>query len=182
MAYVPADRRARGAVMSLTLRENLALPDLTALSAARIHLRRRRERDAVRTWTHRLDIRPAEPERRLELFSGGNQQKAVIAKWLRLRPRVLLLDEPTQGVDVGASQAIRRLLRDARAEGMAVLIASSDNRDLTDTCDRVLVMRDGIVACELTGDDINDHRITQECLGSRGEIATGRSLPSKETP
>jgi ABC-type sugar transport system ATPase subunit len=131
---------------------------------------------------HTLDIQPRMPERPLGLFSGGNQQKAVIAKWLRITPSVLLVDEPTQGVDVGASESIRALLVNAAAEGMTVLVCSSDNADLVRMCSRVLVMRDGVVACELRGADINDHRITQECLGSSvPEEHTHAHSPSEAT-
>jgi ribose transport system ATP-binding protein len=166
VAFVPSDRRAHGAVMTASLRENLTLPQLRTLSWRRIQLRVGRERDEVDQWMHTLDIAPRMPERPLGLFSGGNQQKAVLARWLRIKPSVLLVDEPTQGVDVGSSESIRALLVAAAAEGMAVLVCSSDNADLVRMCSRVIVMRDGIAACELRGAEITDHRITQECLGS----------------
>src|SRR6202008_4052521 len=90
----------------------------------------RAERGEVDAWLRRIALRPAAPERPLELFSGGNQQKVVLAKWLRNDPRVLLLDEPTQGVDVGAKAAIHALVHDAAARGAAVLMASSDTAEL----------------------------------------------------
>jgi ribose transport system ATP-binding protein len=106
----------------------------------------------------------------------------VIAKWLRVTPSVLLVDEPTQGVDVGSSESIRALLVAAAADGMSVLICSSDNADLVRMCSRVLVMRDGVVACELRGTDITDHRITQECLGSSvSERRADAHSPSEAT-
>jgi ribose transport system ATP-binding protein len=166
VAFVPADRRAHAAVMTSSLRENLTLPELRTLSWGGIHLRVQRERVEADEWMQKLNIQPAMPDRPLGLFSGGNQQKAVIAKWLRITPSVLLVDEPTQGVDVGSSESIRALLVAAAADGMAVLICSSDNADLVRMCTRVVVMRDGVAACELRGTDITDHRITQECLGS----------------
>jgi ABC-type sugar transport system ATPase subunit len=166
VAFVPSDRRAHAAVMTASLRENLTLPDLRRLCWGRIHLRARRERVETDAWMHMLNIQPRMPERPLGLFSGGNQQKTVIAKWLRLAPSVLLVDEPTQGVDVGSTESIRALLVNAAAKGMTVLVCSSDNADLVRMCSRVLVMRDGTAACELRGVEITDHRITQECLGS----------------
>ena len=96
-------------------------------------------------------MQPPLLDRRMEKFSGGNQQKAVLARWLRTDPRVLLLDEPTQGVDVGAKAAIYRQIREAADEGMAVLVASSDAEELVHLCDRVLVFRSGSVAVELRG-------------------------------
>jgi ABC-type sugar transport system ATPase subunit len=182
VAFVPSDRRAHAAVMSISLRENLTLPDMRALTRGRIHLQTRRERFETDTWMRTLNIQPRMPERPLGLFSGGNQQKAVIAKWLRVTPSVLLVDEPTQGVDVGSSESIRALLVAAAADGMSVLICSSDNADLVRMCSRVLVMRDGVVACELRGTDIADHRITQECLGSSvSERRADAHSPSEAT-
>jgi ribose transport system ATP-binding protein len=165
VTFVPADRRGRGAVMAASLRENLTLLDLKPLCRGRFHIRGVRERLEVRRWMQRVQLQPSLPERPLGLFSGGNQQKAVVARSLRTTPAVLLIDEPTQGVDIGASEAIRALIVDAATEGMAVLVASSDNADLTRMCSRVVVMRDGRRVAELAGSEINDHRLTQECLG-----------------
>jgi ribose transport system ATP-binding protein len=100
-------------------------------------------------------------------LSGGNQQKIVIAKWLRTTPRVLLLDEPTQGVDVGAKASIHALVRQAADQGAAVVLASSDDEEIGDTCDRVLVLRDGRLAGELVGDEVS-----METLG-RLQLAAG---------
>ena len=91
------------------------------------------------------------PRRSSALLSGGNQQKVVLAKWLRRRPAVLLLDEPSQGVDVGAKAVIHALAREVAQDGACVVIASSDDAELCDTCDRVLVMRDGRIVAESHG-------------------------------
>ena len=115
-------------------------------------------------WVERIGLRPAEPERPLELFSGGNQQKVVLAKWLRNDPRVLLLDEPTQGVDVGAKAAIYALVREAAARDAAVLMASSDTAELASVCDRVLVMRDGTVSADVRGAHLTEERLVIEGL------------------
>jgi ribose transport system ATP-binding protein len=112
-----------------------------------------------------VQLRPPEAERPLDLFSGGNQQKVVLAKWLRNDPRVLLLDEPTQGVDVGAKAAIYALIDAATARGTAVLVASSDTRELAAICDRVLVLRDGVVRAQLHGDNLTEERLVLESLG-----------------
>ena len=130
LAYVPADRRADGAVMTMRVRENLTLPNLRACAARWGGSTHRAERREVAEWVQRVALRPADPERPLELFSGGNQQKVVLAKWLRNNPRVLLLDEPTQGVDVGAKQAIYELVHAAADDGAAVLMSSSDTAEL----------------------------------------------------
>ncbi len=180
VAMVPADRRAHGAAMSLSVRENLTLPRLRPLSRGGVHLSRGRERAETMTWLERVDMRPALPERPLALFSGGNQQKLVIARWLRTDPAVLLVEEPTQGVDVGASEAVRQLIVASAAGGMAVLVTSSDNADLTRMCGRVLVLRDGEVGADLRGEQVNDHRLTQECLGVSGDEPLVLSALSEE--
>jgi flagellar motor protein MotB len=102
-------------------------------------------------------------------LSGGNQQKAVLARWLRTEPRVLLLDEPTQGVDVGAKAAIYQQIAEAAREGMAVLIASSDAEELVHLCDRVLVLRAGMVSAELAGANLTEERLVAETLGATSD-------------
>ena len=99
-------------------------------------------------------------------LSGGNQRKVVLAKWLRVRPRVLLLDEPTQGVDVQAKAIIHRLAREAASDGAAVVIASSDDAELCACCDRVIELRDGRITGELRGDEIQAHELARLQLAS----------------
>ncbi|MDA0166854.1 sugar ABC transporter ATP-binding protein [Solirubrobacter ginsenosidimutans] len=164
VAYVPGDRHADGAVMTMLVRENVTLPNLRRLRRRAGRLDGRAERQEVVGWLERIALRPADPERPLELFSGGNQQKVVLAKWLRNDPRVLLLDEPTQGVDVGAKAAVYALVRDAAARGAAVLMASSDTAELASVCDRVLVMRDGTVSADVRGAHLTEERLVIEGL------------------
>jgi ABC-type sugar transport system ATPase subunit len=181
LALVPADRAAHGGVPSLSVRENLTLPRLRPLSFARVHLRRGRERADAHRWTRRVGLHPALPDRPLGQFSGGNQQKAVLARWLRTAPTVLLVEEPTQGVDVGASEAIRELIAEAARQGTAVLVASSDNADLVRLCNRVLVLRDGEPVAHLSGEEITDHRLTQESLGrSAADLIAAAHLESTD--
>jgi ribose transport system ATP-binding protein len=165
MAFVPADRRGAGAVMSMNARENLTLPHLRPLRRALGGLQLRAERADAHHWGRRVGLRPAEPERALELFSGGNQQKLVLAKWLRTEPKVLLLDEPTQGVDVGAKVAVHELVGAAAAAGAAVLVSSSEIKELIRLCDRVLVLRDGDVAADISRADLTEARLVRESLG-----------------
>jgi ribose transport system ATP-binding protein len=165
IALVPADRHAAGTITELTVRENTTLTDLKRHSGRAARLLRRQERDEVHEWITTLEIQPKRPEAVLATVSGGNQQKIVMAKWLRMMPRVLLLDEPTQGVDVRAKATIHSLAREVASEGTAVVIASSDHAELCDTCDRVLVMRDGEIV-----EEISDERLTREEIG-RHELA-----------
>jgi ABC-type sugar transport system ATPase subunit len=165
LAYVPPDRHLDGAVMQMSVRENLTLPGLRTLRRAFGRLDLRAERKQVTQWITAVDLRPALPGRRLELFSGGNQQKVVIAKWLRMEPRVLLLDEPTQGVDIGAKVVIYELVQRAARQGSAVLVSSADAKELTAICDRIIVMRDGRPVAELSQDAIEEERLIREELG-----------------
>lgn len=165
VAFVPADRKAEGGVMPMSARENLTLSQLGSLTGRGRRIDRRRERSEAIAWFERIALRPCEPERRLGLFSGGNQQKVVLARWLRQGSGVLLLEEPTQGIDVGAKGAIYGLVRDAADAGAAVLVSSSDAKELAHVCDRVVVMRDGRVAGEVAGDALTEQRLVAESLG-----------------
>ncbi|KAB1140110.1 sugar ABC transporter ATP-binding protein [Streptomyces luteolifulvus] len=165
LAYVPADRLRQGAVMTMTATENLTLPWLRPLRSAFGSLDRAAERGEARAWTDRVALRPPQPDRPLRLFSGGNQQKIVMAKWLRMAPAVLLLDEPTQGVDIAAKAAIHQLIAEARAAGTGVLVSSTDTREILDLCDRVLILRDGRVSAELSRHELSEARLISESLG-----------------
>ena len=171
LALVPSDRMAHGAVMDMCVRENLTLPRLTSLRRRLFRLDRRAERQESDDWIGRVGVLPAAPEQALASFSGGNQQKVVLAKWLRNEPKVLLLDEPTQGVDVGAKASIYELVVRAADAGAAVLLASSDTKELTVLCDRVLVMREGRAVTELARAALSEQRLVRESLGLRGREA-----------
>jgi ribose transport system ATP-binding protein len=151
VALVPADRHTDGSITTLTVRDNCTLTDLRRLSGRAGLLRRSSERIEVCSWIKTLDVRPPSPDAVFATLSGGNQQKIVLAKWLRRDPRVLLLDEPTQGVDVHAKAIIHALARDVAERGWGVVMASSDEVELCDTCDRIVVLRDGRIAGEATG-------------------------------
>ena len=165
VALVPADRKVTGLDPEERLVNHVPLPRLGPVQG-RVRLHHRRMRADVDQWVRDLEVQPPLLDRRMEKFSGGNQQKAVLARWLRTDPKVLLLDEPTQGVDVGAKAAIYARVARAAADGMAVLVASSDPEELTHLCDRVLVMRAGTVATELSGTSLTEERLVAETLGA----------------
>jgi ribose transport system ATP-binding protein len=164
VGYLPADRGRDGSVASMSAGENMTLPDLRAFRGRGGALNRGQERREVASWLGRLEVRPSDPDRRLELFSGGNQQKVLLARWLRNDPKVLLLDEPTQGVDVGAKVSIYQLMIDAAARGASVVLCSSDTEELTRLCDRVLILRDGRVAGEVERRDLTEERLVADSL------------------
>jgi ribose transport system ATP-binding protein len=177
LALVPADRHRQGGVLLMSLEENVTLTDLKR-HTRRGRLSHSRERAEVEDWLTRLDVRPPFPEAALDSLSGGNQQKIVLAKWLRTTPSVLLLDEPTQGVDIGAKASIHALVRRAADEGAAVVLASSDDEEIEDTCDRVLVLRDGRLAGELVGDQVSMETLGRLQLAA-GPPADGSSRPAE---
>jgi len=164
LAYVPADRRRDGAVMEMSVRENLTLPLMRPLRRRFGRLDARGERIEARRWMQTVGLHPPNPEQPLKLFSGGNQQKVVLAKWLRVRPRVLLLDEPAQGVDVGAKAAIYELILAVRHRGAGVLLCSSDTKELVQLCDRVLVLKEGRVISEVPRDSLTEARLVRDEL------------------
>lgn len=165
LAYLPPDRKTTGAMMDLSARENLSICGLRPFWSG-LRLRRTTERAEARLWFGRLGVRPAgATEKRLATFSGGNQQKVLFAKWLRLSPAVFLLDEPTQGVDVGTKAELHRRLLDAAAAGSTILVSSVDLEELTALCHRVLVLRAGRVAAELDSSSVTTASISRASLG-----------------
>ena len=166
VAYLPPDRKLLGGILDAPALENLTLPNLRPFRR-RMVLQRKPEAEEGRAWFRRLSVRPANGlALPLGSFSGGNQQKILLGKWLRCAPRVLLLDEPTQGVDIGAKAELYPEIMRAAADGAAVVVASSDIDDLTVLCSRVLVLRSGRLVAELTGADITTEAISRECLGT----------------
>jgi ribose transport system ATP-binding protein len=164
MALLPADRPKASGIASLSIAENMLVVDLERFMGT-MGLRRtammRRAADLSGTY----EVRPNDPALRLGALSGGNAQKVLLAKWLIRDPRLLLLDEPTQGVDVGTRQQVFQIIRAAAAGGASVVCASSDFEQLADLCHRVLIFSRGRIAHELIGDDISKEHIAERCYG-----------------
>jgi ribose transport system ATP-binding protein len=159
---IPGDRLAAGAVPSLTVSDNVNQPVLSKVSRGWALAQSALLRNAY-LLANRFDVRPRDPTRPLSALSGGNQQKALLAKWFQTEPRLILLDEPTQGVDVGARAQVFEAIAAAARSGAAILCASSDYEQLSAICDRVLVFNRGAVTEELIGDKINKSAIAQAC-------------------
>jgi ABC-type sugar transport system ATPase subunit len=166
VAFVPADRKVQGLVHAMTVRENLVMASTSRLARLRRPVARRELR-VVRESFEGMRIRAASPRVPVATLSGGNQQKVVLAKWLATSPRVLMLDEPTRGVDVGAKAEIYQLLFDAAEAGLGVLVSSSENQELLTLCDRILVMFRGRIAAELSRDEATEARIAHFAGGHR---------------
>ena len=158
IVLLPGDRAHDGGVRTLSLGENLMLPAFD-----RYWGRNDRERSVVDRLIADFDVRPPRPQALFGTLSGGNQQKALLAKWLHLRPAVLVLDDPTSGVDPGARQTIFELLRDAASEGLGILFFSTEPEQLASMCSRVLILRDGVIAGSLTGAELSHQAISRWC-------------------
>ncbi len=168
IGFVPEDRKTEGLVAAFTISENLSLPNYDLVSTARVWLSAARERRLATRMATQLKIDPPIPRWQTNHLSGGNQQKVVLAKWLAKQPKLLLVDEPTHGVDVGAREEIYRVLDDLAKAGMGVIVVSSYLPEVLRISDRILVMRDGRIALE-----VDRAHATEEVLL---DAATGGSV------
>ncbi|MFE9654364.1 sugar ABC transporter ATP-binding protein [Micromonospora sp. NPDC006431] len=158
VGLLPQNRTTEGIIASLSVRDNIALAALPRLSRAGIVSEARLDR-IVETFVRRLRIKATGPHQPVGELSGGNQQKVLLARWLATHPRVLMLDEPTRGIDIGTKSEVQALIDDLAVDGLAVMLISSDLEELVGTCDRVLVLRDGAVAGQLTGSSVTEKNI-----------------------
>lgn len=166
-AFIPSDRRRAGGIMSATALENITMANLSSHSKQG----RLRHGDLRRSGIASMvdvGVTPLEPDLPFASFSGGNQQKMIFAKWLRRGPRILLLHEPTHGVDIGAKRVLFSLIQEAAAGGASVVIASAEYEDLAHLCHRVLVVHDGQIRSELHDKTLTLHHILQACLSKSG--------------
>jgi ABC-type sugar transport system ATPase subunit len=162
---VPEDRHRQGLFLGATVRESVATGSWRALAPAG----KRRERELFAAARDAMRIRAPDPEAPVRDLSGGNQQKVVIARALRRKPKVLLLDEPTRGIDVGAKEELFRLVGTLLAEGTAILLASSDLLEILGLSDRILVLHEGRLVGELDRAEATEQRIA--LLAAGGEAA-----------
>jgi rhamnose transport system ATP-binding protein len=166
ISYVPEDRQDQGAVLELGIRENVTLASLAA-HVKSLFLSRPSELQDVRMLGKRLDVRAANWEQRLGELSGGNQQKVVIAKWLAAKPKVIILDEPTKGIDVGSKAAVHDFVGELAEEGLAVILVSSELPEIMGLADRVMVMQEGRIVEEFTRGSWSAEDIVAAATGAR---------------
>jgi ribose transport system ATP-binding protein len=164
-AFVPENRLREGAFVTLSVRENLSASYLTRFRHRLSWIDRRAEVKASVDAISAYGVRCRSPQMPVALLSGGNQQKVVLARWLTGQPRLLLLDDPTQGVDVGARAEIHRQVRAAAKRGCGVIVASSDADELLELSDRVVVLREGKVAVSAGRDEVDRHWLAQQVFG-----------------
>jgi galactofuranose transport system ATP-binding protein len=168
IGLAPEDRKTEGIVPEMSLRENLTLALLPAISRYGV-VDRRRQDEVVDRFIKRLDIKTTGPDQKIRELSGGNQQKVLLARWLCLDPRLLLLDEPTRGIDVGAKGEIQALINELADHGLGVLMISSELEELIEGSDRVVVLRDGRTVAELPHEAISEDAIMQAMAEGRAE-------------
>jgi ribose transport system ATP-binding protein len=166
VALIPGDRAVQGLAPGLTVFQNITVPRVTT-NGKKWWTGRRWQHEEVAELIGRLGVRPPDPRALVSTLSGGNQQKVLLAKWVGSAPRLLLLHEPTQAVDIGARHDIVRILRDLASNGACLVVAASDPQELSILCDRVLVVSDGVIAAELE-DDLSQDTIVRVTFGGRG--------------
>jgi len=163
---VPEDRKRTGLVLEQTVTENISLANLKAFASGLL-IRRSAERRNASEQSAALNIRTASIDTLVGTLSGGNQQKVVLAKWLSMKPRVVIFDEPTRGIDVGSKSEIYRLMRGLADAGVAVLMISSDMEEVIGVSDRIVVMREGRIAGFLERTEFSEENVMRLAVGRR---------------
>jgi ribose transport system ATP-binding protein len=157
-AMLPEDRKTEGIIPNLSVRENIVLAALPRISRAGL-VNRAKQDEIVDYFMKRLRIKASSPDQKVSELSGGNQQKVLLARWLCLNPKLLLLDEPTRGIDVGAKAEVQGVIDDLAKEGLGVVLISSELEELIEGSDRVVVLKEGRVVGELEGDRVSEHEL-----------------------
>ncbi|MDE0590575.1 sugar ABC transporter ATP-binding protein [Halocynthiibacter sp. C4] len=172
IVYVPEDRGKQGAILDMPIFQNVTLPSLKKTSRDGF-IQLANEFALAREYTERLDLRAASLDTNVGALSGGNQQKVVIAKWLATKPRVIILDEPTKGIDIGSKAAVHDFMSELASEGLSVIMVSSEIPEILGMSDRVIVMREGRMVAELEGDDMKPETLVRHAVGikSTGDAA-----------
>ena len=163
---VPEDRRKTGLILEMAVRENITLPSLQAYASAGL-IDRQAERKVAENMLGKLNIKAPSIETRVANLSGGNQQKVVLAKWLSLNPKVLIFDEPTRGIDVGAKAEIYQLMRQLAQSGVAIIMISSDMEEVLGESDRVAVMHEGAITGILERNECSEEAIMRLAVGQK---------------
>ncbi len=165
IGFLTEDRKAQGLVLTLSLKDNISLPNLNQFSSFGI-INRKRETDTVKKYVSELRIKTPGLNQKTMYLSGGNQQKVVISKWICSRAKILIFDEPTRGIDVGSKVEIYQLMNQLTADGVAIMMISSDLPEILGMSDRILVMHEGRIAGEFTIEEATQENVLQCALGA----------------
>jgi rhamnose transport system ATP-binding protein len=170
MGFVPEDRRKQGLAMTAGVQSNITLAIRDSLARLGF-LTSRAEGDSAQTWARRLQVKTRALDTKAVMLSGGNQQKVVLGKWLATQPRVLVVDEPTRGIDVGTKAEVHRLISELAGEGVAVLMISSELPEVLGMADRILVVREGRMTAQLTRDEATAETVMYAATHATGEAS-----------
>jgi ribose transport system ATP-binding protein len=163
IGYVPEDRKLSGLILQLTVLVNFSLPSLKNLSKFGF-IQLNQEKDLAREYVRRLGIKTTSLNQFVENLSGGNQQKVVLAKWLALRPKVLLLDEPTRGIDVNAKSELYSLISELARAGLGIVLVSSELPEVLAMSDRIMVMSEGKKTAEFTREEASEEKLLKAAI------------------
>ncbi|MBI3415728.1 MAG: sugar ABC transporter ATP-binding protein, partial [Verrucomicrobia bacterium] len=165
LALVPEDRKLQGVILEMAVTQNLSLASLHRHASSSVFLQRDYEDRLATEMIGKLKIKTPNARQFVQYLSGGNQQKVVLGKWLALKPRLLLLDEPTRGIDIGAKREIYGLMENLAAEGVAILFVSSEMSEILGMSDRALVMHEGKITGELSGETLAEEAVMRLATG-----------------
>ena len=171
MGFCTEDRKVEGIIPHLSVKENITVALLPKLNSMGF-VKKKEQDEIVKKYIERLKIKTPSPEQAICNLSGGNQQKVLLARWMCMNPKLMILDEPTRGIDVGAKAEIEQLIQELSKSGISVLMISSEIAELERNCDRIIVMRDGKVAGEVIDQDINQNKIME--LIAKGSESEGK--------
>jgi ribose transport system ATP-binding protein len=176
IGMVPEDRKQHGVILPLTVKENISLTDLKGISDHFGFIKAKKESNNTTELIRKLTIKTENENQEVSKLSGGNQQKVVLAKWLNRNCRVMIIDEPTRGVDVGAKVEIYNLINELSQKGVAIIVISSETSELIGICDRIIVMRKGQIQGELTKKEFSEEDILRLSIGANENTASRQSV------
>ena len=176
IAYLPEDRHQEGLVLDFSIAQNVTLPILPRLFP-RLLIRASTERAVAHEYTEQFNVRMTGVDQLVGALSGGNQQKVVLAKWLASKPTILILDEPTRGIDIGAKVEVHRIISELAASGLGIILISSDLPEVLAMSDRILVLHEGRITAEIPRDRATQERVmfaaTGNLAGEDGPMTVG---------
>jgi ABC-type sugar transport system ATPase subunit len=175
IGLVPEDRKLQGLILQMTVRENTTLANMKETLENKL-ISTQKEAEITQHYVEKLDIRTPSIEQKVENLSGGNQQKVVISKWLATGSRVLILDSPTRGIDVGAKKEIHELIGELTSQGVAIIMVSSELPEILGMCDRVLVMHEGRIQGELSRQEATQEKIMEIIFASKRQTDRTKSV------
>jgi len=165
LAYLPEDRQIQGAILAMNIRENITLPIIDRISR-HIFLDRNREFEITNEYGKNIEIKASSWEQLVEDLSGGNQQKVVFAKWIATKPRILILDEPTKGIDVATKATVHNFISGLAKKGIAIILISSELPEILGMSNHVIVMHEGVITAKFTSEEANSKKIIKAAIGS----------------